>query len=90
MNINFDKIENIYGKDIINNIVMLKEDVINNFKYFVSLGFNDPEDIFERQVTIFVCSNDEFKKKINKLISKLGNNYIEEIENDISLLDELL
>lgn len=90
MNINFDKIENIYGKDIINNIVMLKEDVINNFKYFVSLGFNDPEDIFERQVPIFVCSNDEFKKKINKLISKLGNNYIEEIENDISLLDELL
>lgn len=90
MNINFDKIENIYGKDIINNIVMLKEDVINNFKYFVSLSFNDPEDIFERQVPIFVCSNDEFKKKINKLISKLGNNYIEEIENDISLLDELL
>lgn len=90
MNINFDKIENIYGKDIINNIVMLKEDVINNFKYFVSLGFNDPEDIFERQVTIFVCSNDEFNKKLNNLISKLGNNYIEEIENDISLLDELL
>lgn len=90
MNINFDKIENIYGKDIINNIVMLKEDVINNFKYFVSLGFNDPEDIFERQVPIFVCSNDEFKKKLNNLISKLGNNYIEEIENDISLLDELL
>lgn len=90
MNINFDKIENIYGKDIINNIVMLKEDVINNFKYFVSLGFNDPEDIFERQVPIFVCSNDDFKKKLNNLISKLGNNYIEEIENDISLLDELL
>lgn len=90
MNINFDKIENIYGKDIINNIVMLKEDVINNFKYFVSLGFNDPEDIFERQVPIFVCSNDEFNKKLNNLISKLGNNYIEEIENDISLLDELL
>ena len=90
MNINFDKIENIYGKDTINNIVMLKEDVINNFKYFVSLDFNDPEDIFERQVPIFVCSNDEFKKKLNNLISKLGNNYIEKIENDISLLDELL
>ena len=30
-----------------------------------------------------------FRVKINNLIKKLGNNYIEEIENDISLLDEL-
>ncbi len=90
MNIDFDRIETIYGSSIINSIALLKEDVIDNIKYFISLGFGDTEDIFERQVLIFICPKEEFKMKIDNLIKKLGNNYIEEIENDISLLDELL
>lgn len=90
MNIDFDKIEKIYGSSIINSIALLKEDVIDNIKYFISLGFGDTEDIFERQVLIFICPKEEFKTKIDNLIKKLGNNYIEEIENDISLLDALL
>lgn len=90
MNIDFDKIEKIYGSSIINSIALLKEDVIDNIKYFISLGFGDTEDIFERQVLIFICPKEEFKIKIDNLIKKLGNNYIEEIENDISLLDALL
>ena len=64
--------------------------MIDNIKYFISLGFEDTEDIFERQVLIFICPKEEFRVKINNLIKKLGNNYIEKIENDISLLDELL
>lgn len=89
MNIDFDRIEKIYGSSIINSIALLKDDVIDNIKYFISLGFEDTEDIFERQVLIFICPKEEFSVKINNLIKKLGNNYIEEIENDISLLDEL-
>ena len=89
MNIDFDRIEKIYGSSIINSIYLLKDDVIDNIKYFISLGFEDTEDIFERQVLIFICQKEEFRVKINNLIKKLGNNYIEEIENDISLLDEL-
>ena len=97
MNIDFDRIEKIYGSSIINSIALLKDDVIDNIKYFISLGFEDTEDIFERQVLIFICPKEEFRVKINNLIKKLGNNYIEEIENDIymlkttyiSLLDEL-
>lgn len=90
MNIDFDRIEKIYGSSIINSIYLLKDDVIDNIKYFISLGFEDTEDIFERQVLIFICPKEEFRVKIHNLIKKLGNNYIEEIENDISLLDELL
>lgn len=90
MNIDFDRIEKIYGNSIINSIALLKDDVIDNIKYFISLGFEDTEDIFERQALIFICPKEEFKIKINNLIKKIGNNYIEEIENDISLLDELL
>lgn len=90
MNIDFDRIEKIYGSSIINSIALLKDDVIDNIKYFISLGFEDTEDIFERQVLIFICPKEELRVKINNLIKKLGNNYIEKIENDISLLDELL
>lgn len=55
MNIDFDRIEKIYGSSIINSIYLLKDDVIDNIKYFISLGFEDTEDIFERQVLIFIC-----------------------------------
>lgn len=85
MNIDFDRIEKIYGSSIINSIYLLKDDVIDNIKYFISLGFEDTEDIFERQVLIFICPKEEFRVKINNLIKKLGNNYIEEIEKIIEV-----
>lgn len=85
MNIDFDRIEKIYGSSIINSIALLKDDVIDNIKYFISLGFEDTEDIFERQVLIFICPKEEFRIKINNLIKQLGNNYIEEIEKIIEV-----
>lgn len=85
MNIDFDRIEKIYGSSIINSIYLLKDDVIDNIKYFISLGFEDTEDIFERQVLIFICPKEEFRVKINNLIKQLGNNYIEEIEKIIEV-----
>lgn len=90
MKINFDKIEHIYGKSVIDSIYDMREDVIKNVEYFYMLGFNDTEDIFERQVMFFICGHNEFKDKMNKLINKFGANYVEMVEEDISLLDELL
>ena len=90
MEIDFNKIEHIYGKSVIDSIYEMREDVMKNVEYFYMLGFNDTEDIFERQVMFFICGHNEFKGKINKLINKLGANYVELVEEDISLLDELL
>ena len=90
MQIDFNKISNIYGNSVIESINNNKDDVIKNINYFMSLEFNDVIDIFERQVLIFICPNEEFITKVNNLIKKIGINYIDEIENDISLLDELL
>ncbi len=90
MEIDFNKIEHIYGESVIDSIYDMREEVMKNIEYFYMLGFNDTEDIFERQVMVFICSHDEFKDKINKLINKLGANYVEMVEEDISLLDELL
>lgn len=90
MNININKIEEIYGLDILNLVKENIEDVNKNINYLIYLNFNDVEDIFERYVPIFICSYDEFKNKINKLINKLGNDYVDIIENDLGILEELL
>ena len=90
MDIDFNKIEKIYGKGVIESISILRDDVIKNIEYLIALGFDDAIDIFERQVLIFICPNEEFISKVNTLIKRIGINYIDEIESDISLLDELL
>ena len=90
MNINIEKIKEIYGFDTLNLIKNNIKDVIKNIKYMEALGFTDTIDIFERYTLFFIEEPIYFKQKIDKLIKNLGTNYIEMIENDLSLLDELL
>ena len=88
MNINFNKIREIYGNELLSIIKENQENVINNLKYLYRLGFTDIEDIFEREVLLFI--DNDFKSKIDNLILKLGPDYVEKIENDLSLLEEKL
>lgn len=90
MEIDFKKIEQIYGIEMIEEIRDNLRDVNANVNYLLKIGFNDVEDIFERYAPIFICSNKNFIEKINDLIMKIGNNYINIIENDLSILEELL
>lgn len=89
MKIDFDKISIIYGNETLSEIKEIIDDVIKNINYMYKLGFNDVEDIFEREALLFLYDNNEFKSKLDKLIHKLGITYIDEIENDLSLLEEL-
>ena len=88
--IDFKKIEKIYGIEMIEEIRDNLRDVNTNVNYLLKIGFNDVEDIFERYAPIFICSNKNFIEKINNLIKKIGNDYINIIENDLSILEELL
>ena len=88
--IDFKKIEQIYGIEMIEEIRDNLRDVNTNVNYLLKIGFNDVEDIFERYAPIFICSNKNFIEKINNLIKKIGNDYINIIENDLSILEELL
>ena len=88
MNINFDKIKEIYGNEVLSIIKENQESVINNLNYLYRLEFTDIENIFEREVLLFIDS--DFKTKIDSLIFKLGPDYVEIIENDLSLLEEIL
>lgn len=53
MDIDFNKIEKIYGRSVIESISILRDDVIKNIEYFMSLGFDDAIDIFESSTTLF-------------------------------------
>lgn len=89
MNINIKKIIQVYGDEYINLIKENMDDIVLNINTLVSLGFTDVESIFERVTPIFIISNKKFSKKINDLIKKYGNNYVEIIESDLGLLEEL-
>lgn len=89
MPINFDKIIEIYGQEILISILENINDVESNINCLNSLGFSDAIDIFERYPYIFIQTEKEFKVKINKLINKIGDNYVEIIENNLDLLEEL-
>lgn len=71
INIDFDKINKIYGIETLNNIKENINEVNKNISYMYKLGFTDIEDIFERETLLFICDNKEFKNKIDKLIRRL-------------------
>lgn len=84
-----EKIIQIYGEEYKEIISENQEDVKANLLYLTEIGFTDVEDIFERCTPIFITSPENFKEKIRELVIKLGINYVEMIENDLSLLEEL-
>lgn len=90
MKINFNNIINVYGNDVFLLIMENKEVVIKNIEYLNKLNFTDIENIFERYAILFLVSPSEFKYKINNLIKEIGSDYIEIIENDLSIFEKLL
>ena len=89
MEINYNKIIEIYGKEYLSLINDNIEDVINNLSYLKELGFQDIEDIFERYTFLFLDSNNRFQDKFNKLITNLGPDYVNIIETNLSVLEVL-
>lgn len=84
-------LENIidtYGEDIKEDILKNKDIVLENYNFLQELNIISVDEIFQRYITIFLDEN--FKNKMNKLISNLGEDYIEKIEENISIFDSLL
>lgn len=90
MDVNLEKIKEIYGYDMLVLINDNLNEVIANVKYMISLEFNDVQDIFERYPSMFICSSTEFRNKINKFLSELGIDYVNILENNMDLWEKLL
>lgn len=87
---NYSNIVEIYGSEVLEEIEKNKEEFNQNIQYLFQLGFDDVYDMAEREPLLFLYDSITFKNKINNLIAKIGPDYVYEIENDISLLEELL
>lgn len=90
MDINLEKIEEIYGYDMLVLINDNLEEVVANVRYLKHVGFNDVQDIFERYPAVFICGKNEFKIKINNLINEIGIDYVYVLENNIDLWEKLV
>lgn len=86
----FEKIKEIYGEEILKELIDNKEEVQKNIYYMIKLNFEDTEDIFERIMPLFITDNKTFKNKIDSLIKRLGPDYVDIIESNLGLLEELL
>lgn len=90
MEIDFGKIKEIYGEEA---LVLCRDNVDNlvkNIEYLRKLGFDDYEDIIERFPLAFVDEYELVKERIDKLIARLGVNYIEILGEDMGLWEELM
>lgn len=85
MNLDLEKLKEIYGDSIINEISTNVGNLINNINYLKSRQFTNAEEIFERYPYAFLTNEEEFKSKVDKLITSLGVEYIEKLEEDMNL-----
>lgn len=90
LKIDLKSMKEVYGEEIYE-IILSNIDIIEkNLKYMRELKFDDYAGIFERCPIIFTYFPKDFKRKIDDLIKNLGDKYVEKIESDIGLIDELL
>lgn len=89
MNIDFNKIQKIYGTSTIIEFQENKEELIENIKYLNKLGFDNIEDIIELFPYMFLIERENFKDKVNELIGKLGIDYLEKLNEDTSLWENV-
>ena len=64
-----------------------EENVCKIYNYLINLGVYYAKDIFLSQVDLFLLDNNLFMEKFEKLKEKLGDNYIELLGDDCSLID---
>ena len=84
MEIDIEKLEEIYGKSLVKEMHDDIENLIENMKYLNKLEFDDIYDIIEINPYLFLIDNNEFIKRINDLITSLGIEYLQILAEDTS------
>lgn len=84
MEIDLEKLEEIYGKSLVKEMHDDIENLVENMKYLNKLEFDDIYDIIEINPYLFLIDNNEFIKRINDLITSLGIEYLQILAEDTS------
>ena len=89
MKYDLDKIKEIYGESSIYELQDNIDELISNMKYLSKLGFNNIYDIVSTHPYMFLIDEEIFKNKVDILISDLGVEYIEKLDEDTSLWERV-
>ena len=90
MYIDFSKINDIYGKDILYSCGENFDDLVENITILKKLGIENIYEVVERYPLLFLDDSKDFSSKINNFFLHLGTNYKEILENNMTLWEELL
>ncbi len=85
MEIDLMKLSEIYGVNIVHDINDNLDNFIPNIKYLKKIGFEDIENIIELYPYLFISDNVEFIEKVNKLIKKVGLDYVYHLTTNMDL-----
>ena len=85
MEIDIEKIIEIYGNSSIYEINDNIDELKTNMKYLYNLGIKDVLNVIELYPYMFLQDRFLFKDKVDKLIQNLGDNYIDELSNNFNL-----
>ena len=89
LKINLENMKEIYGEGIIKVIIDNEELIKENIKTLEKYKFNDIEDIIERYPTLLMNFPKQFEEKIKKLKKIYGEDFVNIIENDMSILENV-
>ena len=85
MKLDLGKIREIYGDNTLYEFQDNVEELTANMNYLLKLGFENIYDIVECNPYIFITEENLFKKRVNRLITSLGIDYEDRLNNDITL-----
>ena len=89
MNLDMDRINEIFGKSMVLNIRDNQEDFIQNIKFIQSLGYKNVYELVELYPETFLLDSSVFQEKVELLLEKLGVESFEAIEENMELWGSL-
>lgn len=85
--INLKIMKEIYGEEIEEIILDNMDNIKTNVATLEDLNFKDIQGIFEMYPALFMNFPKQFKEKFEKLRNIYGENFVDKIENDLTLVE---
>lgn len=89
MELDMNRIKDIFGNSAILEIKDNQEEFLDNIKYLISLSCPNVYELVEMYPYTFLIDTDEFKNKVNNLLDSLGIYSFEKIENNLEIWGSL-
>ena len=86
--IDLKKMQEVYGDEIIEMIEANMDIISKNILTMKKYKFDDIQWLFEASPSFFMNFPTKFEEKLLKIIEKVGQNYVEYIQQNVDILEE--